>query len=151
MKGDEPQAFAWRSDPRVPAFDDSRPLVVFDGDCVLCSRSMRLLARIDRGRLRMVGAQQPLGQALYAHLGLPTDRFETYLVLTRGRIFQRSDALVAMAGELPWPWRAGKALRLVPRRWRDAGYGWVARRRYRLFGRREACGLADPRLKDRQP
>ena len=143
-------AYAYRDDPRVPRFDDSRPLVVFDGDCILCSRSMRLLARADRkGQFRMTPAQQPLGQALYAHLGLPTDRFDTYLVLADGLIHQRSDALVAMARRLPWPWRAAALLRLVPRRLRDGGYDLLARNRYRLFGRKVACGLADPALTDR--
>jgi predicted DCC family thiol-disulfide oxidoreductase YuxK len=134
----------------VPAFEDGRPLVVFDGDCVLCSRSMRLLARADRRQLfRMTPAQQPLGQGLYAHLGLPTDRYDTYLVLVGGHIHQRSDAIIAIARLLPWPWRIGSVLALVPRRLRDAIYDLVARNRYRLFGRRPACGLADPALSDR--
>lgn len=145
-----PPPYAYRDDPLVPAFDDARPLVVFDGDCVLCLRSMRLLARADRnGVFRMTAAQQPVGQGLYAHLGLPTGRFDTYLVLAGGRIHQRSDAVLAIASLLPWPWRAATLLRLVPRRLRDAAYDLVARNRYRLFGRRTACGLADPALKDR--
>ena len=134
----------------MPAFEDGRPLVVFDGDCVLCSRSMRLLARADRRQLfRMTPAQQPLGQGLYAHLGLPTDRYDTYLVLVGGHIHQRSDAIIAIVRLLPWPWRIGSVLALVPRRLRDAAYDLVARNRYRLFGRRPACGLADPALSDR--
>ncbi len=146
----KPAPYAYRDDPDVPAFDDARPLIVFDGDCVFCSRSMRVVARADRaGRFRMASAQQPLGQALYRHLGLPTDRFDTYLVLIEGRFHQRSDALIAMAGLLPWPWRATRLLRLVPRRLRDSGYDLIARHRYRLFGRRPACGLADPALRDR--
>ena len=146
----EPAPYAYRDDARVPAFDDSRPLIVFDGDCVFCSRSMRLAARADRaGRFRMTAAQQPLGQALCRHIGLPTDRFDTYLALIGGRLHQRSDALIAMAALRPWPWRAGTLLRFVPRRLRDSGYGLIARHRYRLFGREAACGLADPALRDR--
>ena len=139
--------FRWRGDPTVPEFDDTQPLVVFDGDCVFCSRSMRLLSWMDRQlRIRMTPAQGALGQALYRHAGLPTDRFETFLVLSEGRIFQRSDALVALARQLPNPWRMLRLLALVPRRPRDFAYGLVARHRYRLFGRREACGLSDPVL-----
>lgn len=146
----EPAPYAYRDDPGVPAFDDSRPLIVFDGDCVFCSCSMRLVARADQtGRFRMTPAQQPLGQALYRYICLPTDRFDTYLVLIDGRIYRRTDALIAMAALLPWPWRAAGALRLVPRRLRDAGYDLLARNRYRLFGRKIPCGLADPALRDR--
>jgi predicted DCC family thiol-disulfide oxidoreductase YuxK len=147
----EPQPpYDYRLDPLVPAFDDSAPLVVFDSDCVFCSRSMRLLASADRHRLfRLVSAQQPVGQALYAHLGLPTDRFDTYLALVEGRIYRRSDAVIAIARLLPWPWRAAVWLRVLPRPIRDGAYDLVARHRYRLFGRQRACGLADPILAER--
>lgn len=143
-------AYSWRDDPAVPDFDDSRPLIVFDGDCVLCSRSMRLVLRLDReARFRLAPAQGDIGQALYRHLGLPTDSFETYLLVAEGRIFQRSTAVAQIARRLGWPWKAGAALAVVPRPVRDALYTLVARHRYRLFGRREACGIADPALRKR--
>lgn len=139
--------FRWRSDPSVPDFDDSQPLIVFDGDCVFCSRSMRIVSWMDRRRrIRLTPAQGAFGQALYRHAGLPTDRFETFVVLADGRIFQRSDAVVALARQLPHPWRLLRLLSIVPRGLRDWAYGLLARHRYQLFGRRQACGLADPEL-----
>ncbi|QLC25895.1 DUF393 domain-containing protein [Parasphingopyxis algicola] len=140
----------WRADPAVPDFDDSRPLIVFDGDCVLCSRSMRLILKLDRAeRFRLTPAQGEIGQGLYRHLGLPTDRFETYLLVADGTIHQRSTAIVEIAKRLGWPWKAGAALAIVPRPLRDALYNLVARHRYRIFGRRTACGIADPALRQR--
>lgn len=140
----------WRADPAVPDFDDGNPLIVFDGDCVLCSRSMRLILKLDRARrFRLTPAQGEIGQALYRHLGLPTDRFETYLLVADGTIHQRSTAIVEIAKRLGWPWKAGAALAIVPRPIRDALYNLVARHRYRIFGRRTACGIADPALRQR--
>ncbi|MGP1352712.1 MAG: thiol-disulfide oxidoreductase DCC family protein [Parasphingopyxis sp.] len=145
-----PNTHSWRGDPAVPDFDDSHPLIVFDGDCVLCSRSMRLILRLDsERRFRLTPAQGEIGQALYRHLGLPTDSFETYLLIADGRIYQRSTAIAEIARRLGWPWKAGAALRIVPRPIRDALYNLVARHRYRLFGRKAACGIADPALKER--
>ena len=139
--------FRWRDDSNVQEFDDSQPLVVFDGDCVFCSRSMRVVSWMDRRlRIRMTPAQGALGRELYRHAGLPTDRFETFLILAEGQIHQRSDALVALAKQLPFPWRVLRLLSIIPRQLRDPAYGLLARHRYRLFGRREACGLADPEL-----
>ena len=141
---------AYRTDPVVPDFDDSQPLIVFDGDCVLCSRSMRLILKLDRtARFRLAPAQGPVGQGLYRHLGLPTDQFETYLLIADGRIYQRSTAVVEIAKRLPWPWRIGAALWIIPRPIRDGLYTLVARHRYRIFGRVEACGISDERLRDR--
>jgi predicted DCC family thiol-disulfide oxidoreductase YuxK len=54
----------------------------------------------------------------------------------------RSDAVVALLQELPWPWRTvGKALELIPRPVRDLGYRLIARWRYRIWGRLESCPL----------
>jgi len=140
----------WQTDPRVPDFDDSRPLIVFDGDCVLCSRTMRLILRLDKKqRFRFATAQGEIGQGLYRHLGLPTDRFETYLLITDGRIYQRSTAVAQIAKRLGWPWKTGAALAIIPRPIRDALYNLIARHRYRIFGRSTACGIADPALRER--
>lgn len=134
----------------LPIELDRRPLVVFDSDCVFCSRSMRLLVRLDRkARFRLTSAQGPIGQALYARLGLDRDEFETNIVAANGHFYLKSDSVIVMALGLPWPWRAAAALRLVPRPLRDAAYDFVASRRYRIFGKRTACGLADPRIAER--
>ncbi|MEM8695077.1 MAG: DCC1-like thiol-disulfide oxidoreductase family protein [Pseudomonadota bacterium] len=141
---------SWRSDATVPDFDDSRPLIVFDGDCILCSRSMRLILRLDRAkRFRLTPAQGEIGQGLYRHLDLPTDNFETYLLVADGRIYQRSTAVLEIVKRLGWPWKAGAIFAIVPRPVRDTLYSLVARHRYRIFGRRIACGIADPDLRER--
>lgn len=141
---------AYRGDPQVPDFDDSQPLIVFDGDCVLCSRTMRLILRLDRKQcFRFATAQGEIGQGLYRHLSLPTDSFETYLLVTNGKVFQRSTAVIEIAKRLGWPWKASAAFVIIPRPVRDALYNLVARHRYRIFGRIEACGITDPELRRR--
>ena len=144
------ETHGWRTDPRVPEFDDSQPLIVFDGDCVLCSRSMRLILRLDRAeRFRFATAQGDIGQGLYRYLDLPTDNFETYLLVADGKVHQRTAAVIEIAKRLGWPWKAGVALIVIPRPIRDALYNLIARHRYRIFGRSTACGMADPAVRER--
>ncbi|RZK14196.1 MAG: DUF393 domain-containing protein, partial [Hymenobacter sp.] len=50
---------------------------------------------------------------------------------------------------LGWPWRAATVGYLLPRAWRDALYRYVARHRYRWFGRQQACMLPTPELRER--
>ncbi|WP_243455732.1 thiol-disulfide oxidoreductase DCC family protein [Sphingosinicella sp. BN140058] len=141
-------AYSWRDDPRVPAFPDDRPLIVFDGLCVLCSANAQFVLRHDRQRrFRLTIAQGPIGEALYRHFGLVKGDYETLLVLDRGRLLTHSDAAIAIARQLGWPWRAATVARLVPRPLRDRLYLLIARNRYRLFGRRETCWM--PSDKDR--
>ncbi len=135
--------YSYRSDPQVPRFDDSRPLFVFDGTCVLCSGGAAWVMRHDRaGRIAFTPAQGAIGQALYRHYGLAID--DTYLFLAGGRAHGLSEGYFQVARVLGGVWRAAALLRLVPRPLRDALYRLVARNRYRWFGRVEACTLLTP-------
>ena len=138
-------AYSWRDDAAIPRFDETRPLIVFDGVCVLCSRSMRFIAQHEAtGRLQFTSAQSALGQSLFAHYGLDAEAFETVLLIEDGRAFGKRDALVGIARHLRWPWRAAQLYGLVPPFVADRGYDLIANRRYRLFGKAEACLRPDP-------
>jgi predicted DCC family thiol-disulfide oxidoreductase YuxK len=142
--------FSWRDDPAVPDFPDDLALFVFDGDCVLCSRSARFVLMRDRaGRIRFAAAQTPLGRALMAHGGLDPDDPASNIVLAEGRMFLKSDAALKLAGLLGLPWSLALVLGLVPRILRNGVYDIIARRRIRLFGARQACYLAEPGMADR--
>jgi predicted DCC family thiol-disulfide oxidoreductase YuxK len=146
----EGRAYSWRGDPEVPDFADDYPLIVFDGECVLCSANAHFVLRHDRRRrFRLTHAQSPLGLALYRHFGLRSDEQGTMLVIRDGRLLTHSDAAIAIADGLGWPWRAARLATLVPRFARNVVYRWIARNRFRWFGRRETCWLPAPQLRDR--
>lgn len=142
--------YGYRADPTVPAFPDDRPLLVFDGDCVLCSNGAQFVLRLDRkGRFRFAVAQSELGRALFRHYGLNETEYETVLLIESGRLYERSDVAIRVGERLGGFWRAAGLLRLLPRPVRDAAYGWVARRRFRLFGRRDVCFRPDLAWRER--
>ena len=128
-----------------------KPLIVFDGMCVLCSANARFVLKQDRRRcFRLTTAQGPLGEALYRHYGLANGDYETMLVIDGGRLLTESDAAIAIARGLGWPWRVAAAARIVPRPLRDSVYRLIARNRYRWFGRRETCWVPGPSDTDRK-
>ncbi|WP_281040885.1 DCC1-like thiol-disulfide oxidoreductase family protein [Mesorhizobium sp. M7A.F.Ca.US.011.01.1.1] len=125
-------------------------MIVFDGVCVLCSGFVRMVVRLDRqGRFRFATAQSAFGEALFRKHGLRTDSYETNLVLIDGVAFTRLDSFVAVMAELGWPWRAAKALLLLPRPLRDWLYDRIAKNRYALFGRKDSCEIPAPELRER--
>lgn len=141
-------AYSYRSDPEVPPFDDSRPLFVFDGVCVLCSGGASWIMRRDRAaRMAFTPAQGPIGQALYRHYGLAID--DTYLFLVEGQAHGLSEGYFQVARVLGGRWKLAAALRLIPRPLRDAAYRLIARNRYRWFGKAEACALLTPEQRQR--
>ncbi|MBZ9672179.1 thiol-disulfide oxidoreductase DCC family protein [Mesorhizobium sp. ES1-3] len=135
--------------PSLP-FDASHPLIVFDGVCVFCSGFVHMVVRLDRKtRFRFATAQSPLGEALFRKYHLPTNSYETNLVLVGGVPFTRLDSFVAVMAELGWPWRAARVLLLLPRPLRDWLYDRIARNRYALFGRKDSCDVPSAELRGR--
>ncbi|GLS86903.1 thiol-disulfide oxidoreductase [Cypionkella aquatica] len=125
-------------------------LIVFDGACVFCSAFFRFMQRHDTAeKFHYATAQSALGQALYAALDLPLVDFETNLVITQGTIHQRLDAFAAAMAELPLPFSLARHIRLLPKPLKDAIYKPIARNRYRIFGRYDACLIPDAALKSR--
>ena len=136
----KPISSSYRQDALVPPFPDDRPLFVFDGVCVLCSSGAGWLMRHDKRRLfRFTSAQSPLGQALYRHYGVALD--ETYLLLDKGKLFDKSAGYLRMIEILGGWWLFCRIFRLIPRRIRDYFYDAVARNRYKWFGKTECCKL----------
>ena len=143
--------YSYRDDASVPRFDDARPIVVFDGVCVLCSGWMEFLVRRDpeAARFRFVVAQSSLGQALYRHYRLDPVEFETNLVLVEGRLYTKLDAFAAVMRELPRGWPLLSVARWLPEPIADWLYDRIAKNRYRWFGRRDTCLMPTSDLRTR--
>ncbi|QEM82123.1 thiol-disulfide oxidoreductase DCC family protein [Halomonas binhaiensis] len=125
-------------------------LMVFDGLCNFCSFQVRLLLRIDRyGAIYFTSIQSPYGRHLASRFGIDPDDPSTFLFFDHGQLLEKSEAVIAILHRLSRPWRWLRAIRMIPRPWRDAGYGWLARHRYCLFGRRDVCMVPTPEQRKR--
>lgn len=71
------------------------------------------------------------------------------LVVDGDRVRQDSDAVLSIYEALGLPWRLLTVLRVIPPVLRDPAYRWIARNRYRLFGKRAQCWMAPPEYRDR--
>lgn len=144
----------------------ARLLVVYDGHCGFCNRSIRWFLRRDKlDRLRFAASDSEKVAEVLARHGFVAAESEqampprergadpqqitpsTILVLSdvgteTEQLLTRSTAVIAMLRELPPPWPVvAAALRLIPRPLRDFGYRIVARLRYRIWGRLESCPI----------
>lgn len=128
------RAYSYRADPAVPSFADDRPVVLFDGDCALCSHSARTLLK-HGPRFRLLPTQSKLGRALLVHYGLNPDDPVTMLVIEDGLAIGMSDGVLHLARYLPFPYRLAIVGRIIPRPLRDAAYAFVARHRRRFPGK----------------
>ena len=121
------------------------PVVLFDGVCNLCDRSVQfILDRDPAGVFRFASLQSDTGRALLIDHQLDPDALASIVVVDGDRAYTRSDAALRIARDLRFPWNTLGALRIVPRFIRDRVYDVVAANRYRWFGTREACRLPTP-------
>ena len=132
-----------------------RLLVIFDGHCGLCNRSVRWFLVRDRlDRLRFVPSESPKVAGLLEGHGVEGSSVvsgpNTILVVRdpggqEEILLVRSEGVLAMLDELPRPWPAvAKVLRWIPRPLRDLGYRVIARTRYRIWGRVQSCPIPTP-------
>jgi predicted DCC family thiol-disulfide oxidoreductase YuxK len=124
------------------------PVLLFDGVCNLCNRTVQFVLTHDpAGRVRFASQQSEFGQNAIAKFKLPD--LQTVVLLEGDTVFTKSDAALRLTRYLNSPWRWLEGLRVVPKPIRDALYDLVARNRYRVFGKRDACWLPRAEWRER--
>ncbi len=119
------------------------PLILYDGVCGLCHRTVQFVLPRSR-EIRFAPLQSRLAAELLKRCGLPGDERETVVFVERGRCYTLSTAVLKLLPHLSGGWPALSVFLLVPRPLRDFAYRWVARNRYRWFGKLDSCRLPAP-------
>jgi len=126
---------------------DPRAILLFDGVCNVCERTVRFVAPRDRhGRFQFASLQSPVGSDLLRRAGLPPEQLDTVVLIEGERVSLRSTAILRVLRRLRFPWPLLYPLILLPRALRDRAYDAFAARRYRWFGKKDACLVPDAEL-----
>ena len=124
-------------------------VILFDGVCVFCSRWVRFVADRDaHKRFRFTTIQSAYGARLAEALGIDASDPDTNAVIHGGTAYKKSDGALTVLSNLPG-WRYARLLLFVPRPLRDALYNLLARNRYRIFGKFDACIVPEADLRAR--
>ncbi len=141
------KAEIWHTDEVNP---HPPPLILFDGVCNLCNASVQWVIRHDRrGAFRFASLQSRAGRQALEKFGAGGMLPDSVVLIDATGVHISSDAVIGIATRLGLPWNFIGAARIVPRVIRDGMYGWVARNRYRWFGRQNACMVPTPELRER--
>jgi predicted DCC family thiol-disulfide oxidoreductase YuxK len=124
-------------------------VILYDGVCVFCSRWVRFVAARDvERRFRFTAIQSGYGMRLARAFGIDPDDPDTNAVIQGGVAYFKSEAALTVLAALPgWGWV--RVLRSVPKPLRDAFYNLVARNRYQIFGKYQACFVPDAEMQAR--
>jgi len=135
--------------------DSASPIILYDGVCGLCNRFVQFVLRHDKRLVfRFAPLQSQFAQSILHRHGVDSGVMQTvYVVNNPGeneQLLMRAGAALFVMNELGGVWRMFSALsRVLPRRLRNVVYDWVARHRYRFFGRHETCPMPSPEVRRR--
>lgn len=130
--------------------DLNRPVLLFDGVCNLCNALVRFTVQFDEsGTFRFAPLQSEIGQALLDEHGLPTDDFDSFVLIEEDDCYTRSTAALRVCRHLDGPWPLFYSFAYVPEVLRDPIYELVAEYRYQVFGRKDECPVPSPEIRER--
>jgi predicted DCC family thiol-disulfide oxidoreductase YuxK len=137
--------------PITDSFFDTHPhIVLFDGVCNFCDTNVQRIMRNDpAGYFVFASLQSNIGQQLLAYFQLDQQSLDSIVLIEDKRIFTMSSAILQIVKKMNWPWRFLYIGILLPRFMRDPIYAWVAKNRYRWYGKKDQCMIPTPEQRRR--
>ncbi|MCA1062942.1 thiol-disulfide oxidoreductase DCC family protein [Rossellomorea sp. AcN35-11] len=124
-------------------------VILFDGVCNFCNSSVRfIIDRDPEGIFKFASLQSEIGKQLIKEHGISRNT-DSIVLIDGTKAYVESTAALKVCSQLKWPWRIFRVGMVIPKIVRDKGYRWVAKNRYRWFGRQESCMVPPPDSKDR--
>jgi len=125
-------------------------IILFDGVCNFCNGAINFVLKQDKkGVFRFAPLQSEAGQRLLKQYNLSTAEFDSFVLIDNGKIYKKSSASLRVMNKLPWYWKEAQLLRIIPTAFRDAIYDFIAKNRYKWFGKKEQCMIPTPEMRNR--
>ncbi|MEO6733782.1 MAG: thiol-disulfide oxidoreductase DCC family protein [Ferruginibacter sp.] len=126
------------------------PIILFDGVCNLCNGAVNFVIKRDkRSSIKFASLQSGKGHQLMNQYNLRTDVFNSFIFIERGKVHIASTAALKVSKYLSGLWPLLYSFIIVPKFIRDGIYKWIARNRYKWFGKREQCMIPTPEMRSR--
>jgi len=127
-----------------------QPVILFDGVCNLCNSSILFIIQHDpTAKFKFASLQSEFGKNQMQKFGLDVSELESVMFIKNGKLYQKSNAALEIARHLSGAWPLLYGLKIIPPFLRNSVYNWIARNRYRWFGKKDACMIPTPELKAR--
>lgn len=129
---------------------EGHALVLFDGVCNLCNSSVNyIIDRDPTGYFKFAALQSEVVKPLLDRFDLSPDYLDSMVLIVGDRCYRHSDAALHIARRMRRAWPLLYGFIIIPRPIRNLVYRWIARNRYRWFGKRETCRIPTPELRAR--
>jgi predicted DCC family thiol-disulfide oxidoreductase YuxK len=130
--------------------NSEHPIILFDGVCNFCNGAINFVLKQDKkGVFRFAPLQSEVAQKLLQQYQLSKKEFDSFVLIDNGKVYKKSAASLRVMNKLPWYWKEAQILRIIPTAFRDAIYDFIAKNRYKWFGKKEQCMIPTPEIRSR--
>jgi len=126
-------------------------IILFDGVCNLCDNCVQYVIKQDkRNEFKFASLQSEIGQKLAKERGIDTSDVDSIILIEPGvAYYTKSTAALKIAQSFGGVWQLASVLEWIPEKTRDWAYDYVAKNRYKWYGKKESCMIPTPELKSK--
>lgn len=124
---------------------NTKAIIFFDGVCNFCNNSIQFILKRDKKDLfRFSPIQSDTGINLLPPNTVNQTNPDSIILLFEGKVYDKSSAAIKIASMLGGVWKLMNVYWIAPKFLRDAVYNYIAKNRYKWFGKKEACMIPSP-------
>ncbi|RZJ67303.1 MAG: thiol-disulfide oxidoreductase DCC family protein [Flavobacterium sp.] len=127
----------------------NKKIILFDGVCNLCNSFVQFVIKRDKNDVfRFVPLQSELGESILKHIGIDPKQIDSIILYEPGvAYYYKSTAAIEIAKGLGGFFSLSTIFKIIPNFLRNPIYDYVAKNRYKWYGRKESCMIPTPELK----
>ena len=127
----------------------NKKIILFDGVCNLCNDAVLKVIKYDRNNVFLFTAlQSEKGKEIIKHLGIDISKIDSIILYEPGVSYDiKSTAALKVMQDFTWIWKLSTVLLMLPEGFRNSIYDYIAKNRYKWFGKKESCMIPTPELK----
>ena len=129
---------------------NDRPVILFDGVCNFCNAMVNFIIRQDKKNIFLFATlQSDSGKKLLEQYKIDWKASDSFVVIANDKAYMKSNAALRLYNKLPWYWKWTQVFWIVPKFIRDGIYNFIAKNRYRWFGKKEECMVPTPAIREK--
>ena len=125
-------------------------IILFDGVCNLCNGAVNFVIKRDPGNVfKFTPLQEKQGVLLLKKLAIDAQELDSIVLVENKKVYTKSSAALRIARKMSNLWPLFFVLLIIPSFIRDGVYDFIAKNRYKWFGKKEQCIIPTPGLREK--
>lgn len=127
----------------------NKKIILFDGVCNLCDATVQFIIKRDKKDIfRFVALQSDLGEKIINHIGIDRTKTDSIILYEPGTAYyHKAEAAIKIAVYLGGFFTLMNIFSILPKFISNSVYDYIAKNRYKWYGKKEECMIPTPEMK----